>query len=280
MKITEPVKEILVELSLLSPHPFPASPLVGQLGADGVEETLRELGTAGVVVFDEGHSVWGAALTQGPALTSVLEAVGAYADARQQVALVAKTVGFFLRFFDWPPVAMRQNAKLLEPHLDEIAMLARRNGEWRFCAQLQHHRAGFLRWEGAVRNALVCQLDAVAALRKLPTVADGVRALLLSALGDYQFENGKKAEALASVLEAERLFAGQSGEKSLELFLICCQVQAVAQGAGSRVEAERAGGRALGIAELLGRRIELEKHLTDGTLTWPQWQLQRFNDFD
>lgn len=280
MKITDPVKDILVELSLLSPHPFPAAPLVGHLGTDGMTGTLRSLDKSGVVVFDEGHPIWGAALTQGSALTSVLGAVGGFADAARQIALVAKSVGFFLRFFDWPPVAMRQNAKLLEPHLDEIAGLAKRNQEWQFCAQLQHHRAGFLRWEGATRNALVCQLDAVSAFKKVPGAADGVMALLLCALGDYQFEIGKKAEALASVLEAERLFAEQSGENSLDLFLICCQVQAVARGAGAMAEAERAGGRALGIAELMGRRNELEKHLTDGTLTWPQWQLQRFKDFD
>lgn len=280
MKLTDPVKNFLVELSLLSPHPFPAAPLVGHLGADGIPEMLRELSRTGVVVFDESHALWGASLTQGPALTSVLGAVGAFADARRQVALVAKTVGFFLRFFDWPPTAMRENAKLLEPHLDEIAALAKRNGEWQFCAQLQHHRAAFLRWEGAIRNALVCQLDAVAAFRKLPAPADGVLALLLSALADYQYENGKKSEALASVLEAERRLADQSGESSLELFLICCQVQTIALGADAVSESERAGGRALAILDLLGRRTELEKHLTDGTLTWPQWQLQRFKDFD
>jgi hypothetical protein len=225
------------------------------------------------------HELWGVAVVLDPALLAHLKASPRLSDDELRAA-VTKFVTEYCNYFVWPPTEMLWNAEAMEPHAATTAELARSLGAHDDLARLQHQRALLLAWRSRkFVLPLEYATEATAAFRKTGggKPHPGTLALILTGLASWQESLRQHAEARASLLEAESLLVPLVGKASLEPFLLYCQLGAVCEALGDPEGASRARHEARTIGATLGQ-IDAEKHLRQ-TLSWAQWNLQRFIGF-
>jgi hypothetical protein len=197
--------------------------------------------------------------------------------------LISALVGFYYSYFLWPPEEMRKSARLLEPHLDTLAELARRLEMWVELGNLLHRRAIFVSWEGKeLDRALRYARESVTAFRKSNSGKPhrGTLALFLTQLAELLVRTGSNEKARDTLLEAEENVVGQVGSDALETFLVYCQLLPVARAVKDHETASRAEQEATEIAaELAGgsprREAELLEQLKHPR-PWAHWFLHQY----
>src|SRR5207244_1619159 len=118
----------------------------------------------------------------------------------------------------------------MDPHVEAAAALARGLKMWEELARMQHHRALLLGWRTQkFETPLQYATEAVAAFRKSDggNPHPGTLALMLSGLGAWQQFTRKFKDARKTLEEAEKLLIPQVGKKTIEPFLLYCQIGTV-----------------------------------------------------
>ena len=142
---------------------------------------------------------------------------------------------------------------------------------------MQHHRALLQGWRTQkFEKALEYALEAAAAFRK----TDGGKpnpftfALILSGLGTWQQFTKRFKDARKTLEEAERLLIPTVGKKTIEPFLLYCQIGTVCARMDDLKGMKKAQNEARAILKTM-QAPQLEKHIHQ-TLSWAQWHLQHY----
>lgn len=261
----------LHKAALLDRAPLPLE-LVTQ-----VDRELSSAVDAKLATIQE-HDLWGESLLLDPGLRDYLEGPDvAPLPEKDLRSLIQGVAAAYTRYFVWPPPEMLQYSVDMDPHVEIAAALARRLGMDEELARMQHHRALLQGWRTQkFEKPLEYATEAAYAFRK----ADGGKphpgtlALILSGLAAWQQFTKRLKEARASLLEAEKLLIPAVGKKTIEPFLIYCQLGTVCARMDDARGMKRAQDEARGIAKAM-KNPALEKHLTQ-TLSWAQWHLQHY----
>jgi len=250
------------------------------LPLDLVADTDRELASSissGLVSVQE-HNLWGWSLLLDGDLRAFLSGEDVPPLSEKDVRDLARRVtDSYCRYFVWPPTEMLQNSVDMDPHVEIAAGLARSLKMWEELARLQHHRALLQGWRTQkFEKPLEYALEAVAAFRK----TDGGKpspstfALILSGLGTWQQFTKRFKEARKTLEEAENLLIPTVGKKTIEPFLLYCQIGTVCARMDDLKGMKKAQDEARAILKSM-QAPQLEKHIHQ-TLSWAQWHLQHY----
>ena len=250
------------------------------LPLDLVADTDRELASSissGLVSVQE-HNLWGWSLLLDGDLRSFLGGKDVPALSDNDVRdLVRRVTERYCRYFVWPPTEMLQNSVDMDPHVEVAAGLARTLKMPEELARLQHHRALLQGWRTQkFDKPLEYALEAAAAFRKV----DGGKpnpssfALILSGLATWQQFTKRFKEARKTLDEAERLLIASVGKKTIEPFLLYCQIGTVCARMDDLKGMKKAQDEARAILKTM-QAPNLEKHIQQ-TLSWAQWHLQHY----
>ena len=249
------------------------------LPLDLVADTDRELASAiasGLVSVQE-HELWGWSLLLDPELRAFLSGkdVPPLQD-RDLAGLVRKVADSYCRFFVWPPTEMLQNAVDMDPHVEAAVGLARGLGLWEDLSRMQHHRALLQGWRTQKFDVpLRYATEAVEALRKDGGKPHpGTFALTLSGLAAWQQFTKRFKEARKTLAEAEKVLIPTVGKKTIEPFLLYCQIGTVCARMDDLKGMKAAQDEARAILKTM-QAPQLEKHIQQ-TLSWAQWHLQHY----
>jgi len=250
------------------------------LPLDLVTETDRELGApiaAGLVTIQE-HDLWGWSLLLDTDLREfVIDGPATSLPEKDVRKLVRRVADSYARYFVWPPPEMLQNSLDMDPHVEAALQLGRPLKMWDEVARIQHHRALLQGWRTQkFEHPLEYATEAVAAFRKTDSGKPhpGTLALILSGLAAWQQFMRRFKEARATLLEAEKLLIPSVGKKTIEPFLLYCQLGTVCARMDDLKGMKRAQDQARAIAKAM-QQPRLEKHVTQ-TLSWAQWHLQHY----
>lgn len=252
------------------------APLPLDLVADNDRDLASSI-ASGLVSVQE-HNLWGWSLLLDAELRDFLTSRDvppiAEKDARELVRRVADS---FSRYFVWPPTEMLQNSVDMDPHLEAVNLQARALRMWEELARIQHHRALLQGWRTQKFEVpLAYATEAAGAFRK----ADGGKphpvtlALILSGLAAWQQFTKRLKEARKTLAEAEKLLIPQVGKKTIEPFLLYCQLGTVCARMDDLPGMKKAQDQARAIAKAM-QSPKLEKHIQQ-TLSWAQWHLQHY----
>jgi hypothetical protein len=250
------------------------------LPLDLVTETDRELGApiaAGLVTIQE-HNLWGWSLLLDGDLRDFLTGkLVAPLSEKDMRTLARRVADRYCRYFAWPPPEMLQNSVDMDPHVEAACGLARKLKMWEELARMQHHRALLQGWRTqSFEVSLEYASEAAAAFRK----TDGGKphpvtlALILSGLAAWQQFTRRFKEARATLQEAEKLLVPAVGKKTIEPFLLYCQLGTVCARMDDLKGMKRAQDQARAVAAAM-QDPKLEKHIQQ-TLSWAQWHLQHY----
>lgn len=250
------------------------------LPLDLVADTDRELASAiasGLVSVQE-HDLWGWSLLVDPELRAFLSGKEVPPLHEKDVStLVRKVADAYCRFFVWPPPEMLQNSVDMDPHVEAACGLARRLKMWDDLSRMQHHRALLQGWRTQkFEMPLQYATEAVDALYK----SDGGKphpstlALALSGLATWQQFTKRFKEARRTLADAEKALIPMVGKKTIEPFLLYCQIGTVCARMDDLQGMKAAQAEARAILKTM-QAPHLEKHLQQ-TLSWAQWHLQHY----
>jgi hypothetical protein len=251
------------------------------LPLDLVADTDRELASAiaaGLVTVQE-HDLWGWSLLVDGDLRDFLNSskdVAPLSDKDQQ-ALVRKVADFYCRYFVWPPTEMLQNSIDMDPHVEAILGIACGLKQWDDVSRMQHHRALLHGWRTQkFELPLKWATEAVDALYKTDAGKPhpGTLALVLSGLATWQQFTKRFKEARKTLTEAEKALIPMVGKKTIEPFLLYCQIGTVCARMDDLKGMKKAQDEAREIAKVM-QNPKLEKHIQQ-TLSWAQWHLQHY----
>lgn len=250
------------------------------LPLDLVADTDRDLASSiasGLVSVQE-HNLWGWSLLLDGDLRSFLSGkdVPPLADSDVR-GLVRRVADSYTRYFVWPPTEMLQNSVDMDPHVEAAVQLARSLKMPEDLARMQHHRALLQGWRTQkFDKPLEYAAEAVAAFRK----TDGGKpnsntfALLLSGLGTWQQFTRNFKDARKTLAEAEKVLVPAVGKKTIEPFLLYCQIGTVCARMDDQKGMKKAQDEARAILKTM-QAPQLEKHIKQ-TLSWAQWHLQHY----
>ena len=252
------------------------APMPLDLVADSDREITSSV-SSGLVTVQE-HNLWGWSLLLDGDLRSFLSGDDVPPLSDKDVRdLVRRVTDSYCRYFVWPPTEMLQNSVDMDPHVEVAAGMARKLRMWEELARLQHHRALLQGWRTQkFERPLEYALEAVAAFRK----ADGGKpnpstfALILSGLGTWQQFTKRFKDARKTLDEAERLLIPSVGKKTIEPFLLYCQIGTVCARMDDLKGMKKAQAEARAILKTM-QAPQFEKHLPQ-TLSWAQWHLQHY----
>jgi hypothetical protein len=252
------------------------APLPLDLVADSDRELAPSI-SSGLASVHE-HTLWGWSLLLDGDLRSFLSGDGVPALSDKDVrGMVGRITESYCRYFVWPPTEMLQNPVDMDPHVEVAAGLARQLKMWEELARLQHHRALLQGWRTQkFDKPLEYALEAVAAFRR----TDGGKpnpstfALVLSGLGTWQQFTRRFKDARKTLEEAKRLLIPSVGKKTIEPFLLYCQIGTVCARMDDLKGMKKAHVEARAILKTM-QAPHLEKHLKQ-TLSWAQWHLQHY----
>lgn len=250
------------------------------LPLDLVADTDRDLASSiasGLVSVQE-HNLWGWSLMLDGDLRSFLSGRDVPPLAESDVRnLVRRVSDSYTRFFVWPPTEMLQNSVDMDPHIEVAVGLARALRMPEELARMQHHRALLQGWRTQkFDKPLEYAGEAVAAFRK----TDGGKpnpntfALLLSGLGTWQQFTRNLKDARKTLAEAEKVLIPTVGKKTIEPFLLYCQIGTVCARMDDVKGMKKAQAEARSILKTM-QAPQLEKHIKQ-TLSWAQWHLQHY----
>jgi hypothetical protein len=250
------------------------------LPLDLVADTDRDLASSiasGLVSVQE-HNLWGWSLLLDGDLRAFLSGKGVPPLQEKDVRdLVQRVAGAYCRYFVWPPTEMLQNSVDMDPHVEVAAGLARGLKMWDELSRMQHHRALLQGWRTQKFDVpLEYAAEAAAAYRKSDggKPHPGTFALILSGLATWQQFTRKFKEARKTLAEAEKLLIPQVGKKTIEPFLLYCQIGTVCARMDDQKGMKGAQDEAREILKSM-QAPKLEKHIQQ-TLSWAQWHLQHY----
>jgi hypothetical protein len=257
--------------SLLDKAPLPL---------DLVADTDRELAPAigeGLVTVQE-HDLWGWSLLVDDDLRDFLRGNEATPlQEKDRKDLVRKVADEFCRYFVWPPTEMLQNSIDMDPHVEAALGQARGLKMWEEISRLQHHRALLQGWRTQkFDRPLEYATEAVDALYKTDAGKPhpGTLALVLSGLATWQQFTKRFKEARKTLADAEKALVPLVGKKTIEPFLLYCQIGTVCARMDDLKGMKKAQDEARAIAKTM-QNPKLEKHIQQ-TLSWAQWHLQHY----
>ena len=250
------------------------------LPLDLVADTDRELASAissGLVTVQE-HDLWGWSLLLDPELREFLSDKNVPSLQEKDAALlVRKVADSYCRYFVWPPTEMLQNSVDMDPHVEAAVGIARGLKLWEEVARMQHHRALLQGWRTQKFEVpLKYATEAVDALHK----SDGGKphpstlALTLSGLATWQQFTKRFKEARKTLADAEKSLVPMVGKKTIEPFLLFCQIGTVCARMDDVKGMKAAQDEARAILKTM-QAPHLEKHIQQ-TLSWAQWHLQHY----
>ena len=251
------------------------------LPLDLVADTDRELASAiaaGLVTVQE-HDLWGWSLLVDGDLRDFLNSSKDVSPLpeKEQKDLVRKVADAYCRFFVWPPTEMLQNAIDMDPHVEAALGIARSLKLWEDVSRLQHHRSLLQGWRTQkFELPLKYAIEGVDALYK----TDGGKphpatlALVLSGLATWQQFTKRFKEARKTLADAEKALIPMVGKKTIEPFLLYCQIGTVCARMDDLKGMKKAQDEAREIAKAM-QAPKLEKHIQQ-TLSWAQWHLQHY----
>ena len=250
------------------------------LPLDLVADTDRELATAieaGLVTVQE-HDTWGWSLLVDGELRNYLRSKDVSPlQEKDRRDLVRKVADAYCRFFVWPPTEMLQNSIDMDPHVEAALVVARELKMGDDVSRMQHHRALLQGWRTQKFDLpLQYATEAADAL----TQADGGKphpgtlALVLSGLATWQQFTKRFKEARKTLADAEKALIPMVGKKTIEPFLLYCQIGTVCARMDDLKGMKKAQDEAREIAKVM-QNSKLEKHIQQ-TLSWAQWHLQHY----
>jgi hypothetical protein len=250
------------------------------LPLDLVADTDRDLASAieaGLVSVQE-HDLWGWGLLLDSGLRDFLTGGDvAPLGEKDQRDLVRKVADAYCRFFVWPPPEMLQNSVDMDPHVEAAAGLGRGFKMWEDVARMQHQRALLQGWRTQkFDQPLKYATEAADAMYKSEggKPHPGTLALVLSGLATWQQFTKKFKEARKTLADAEKALIPMTGKKTIEPFLLYCQIGTVCARMDDLKGMKAAQDEARAILKTM-QAPQLEKHLQQ-TLSWAQWHLQHY----
>jgi len=164
----------------------------------------------------------------------------------------------------------------MDPHVEAAVGLARGLGLWEDLSRMQHHRALLQGWRTQKFDVpLRYATEAVEALRKDGGKPHpGTFALTLSGLAAWQQFTKRFKEARKTLAEAEKVLIPTVGKKTIEPFLLYCQIGTVCARMDDLKGMKAAQDEARAILKAM-QAPQLEKHIQQ-TLSWAQWHLQHY----
>ncbi|HVE41548.1 MAG TPA: hypothetical protein VNM14_16775 [Planctomycetota bacterium] len=251
------------------------------LPLDLVADTDRELASAiaaGLVTVQE-HDLWGWSLLVDGDLRDFLNSskdVAPLSDKDQQ-GLVRKVADAYCRYFVWPPTEMLQNSIDMDPHVEATLGIARGLKQWDDVSRMQHQRALLHGWRTQkFELPLKWATEAADALYKTDggKPHPGTLALVLSGLATWQQFTKRFKEARKTLVDAEKALIPLVGKKTIEPFLLYCQIGTVCARMDDLKGMKKAQDEAREIAKAM-QNPKLDKHIQQ-TLSWAQWHLQHY----
>jgi hypothetical protein len=250
------------------------------LPLDLVADTDRELASAiasGLVSVQE-HDLWGWSLLLDAELRDFLtDGNVPQLPEKDTVTLVRRVADSYCRFFVWPPPEMLQHSVDMDPHVEAAVGIARDLKLWEDVARMQHHRALLQGWRTQkFEQSLKYATEAVHAMRQ----SEGGKphpstlALTLSGLATWQQFTKKFKEARKTLADAEKALIPMVGKKTIEPFLLYCQIGTVCARMDDVKGMKAAQNEARAILKVM-QAPHLEKHIQQ-TLSWAQWHLQHY----
>jgi len=250
------------------------------LPLDLVTDTDREItssASAGLVSIQE-HNLWGWSLLLDGDLRSFLSGDDVPPLSDKEVRdLVRRVADSYCRYFVWPPTEMLQNSVDMDPHVEVAVGLARKLKMSEELARLQHHRALLQGWRTQkFEKSLEYAVEAAAAFRKVEGGKPNPSsfALILSGLATWQQFTKRFKDARKTLSEAEDLLIPSVGKKTIEPFLLYCQIGTVCARMDDLKGTKKAQDEARSILKTM-QAPHLEKHIQQ-TLSWAQWHLQHY----
>jgi hypothetical protein len=250
------------------------------LPLDLVADTDRELASAiaeGLVTVQE-HDLWGWSLLVDSELRDFLHGKDVSPLPEKDLkALVRKVADEYCRFFVWPPTEMLQNSIDMDPHVEAALGIARDLKAWEEVSRMQHHRALLQGWRTQkFELPLKYATEAVDALYKADggNPHPGTLALVLSGLATWQQFTRRFKEARKTLADAEKALIPMVGKKTIEPFLLYCQIGTVCARMDDLKGMKKAQDEARAIVRMM-QAPKLEKHIQQ-TLSWAQWHLQHY----
>ena len=248
------------------------------LPLDLVADTDRELASSissGLVSVQE-HNLWGWSLLLDGDLRAFLSGEDVPPLSDQDVrGLVRRVADSYCRYFVWPPTEMLQNSVDMDPHVEVAAGLARELKMGEELARMQHHRALLQGWRTQKFEVpLKYATEAVEALGKDGKPHPSTLALTLSGLATWQQFTKRFKEARKTLADAEKALIPMVGKKTIEPFLLYCQIGTVCARMDDLKAMKKAQDEARAILKTM-QAPQLEKHIQQ-TLSWAQWHLQHY----
>ena len=248
------------------------------LPLDLVADTDRELASAiasGLVSVQE-HDLWGWSLLLDPELREFLSGKDVPPlQEKDASVLVRKVADSYCRYFVWPPPEMLQHSVDMDPHVEAAVGIARGLKLWEDVARMQHHRALLQGWRTQKFDVpLKYATEAVDALTRDGKPHPSTLALTLSGLATWQQFTKRFKEARKTLADAEKALIPMVGKKTIEPFLLYCQIGTVCARMDDLKGAKAAQEEARAILKTM-QAPHLEKHIQQ-TLSWAQWHLQHY----
>jgi hypothetical protein len=223
------------------------------------------------------HDLWGWALLVDSTMRDFLESKAVASLPEKDVrAVVSAVCDAYCRYFVWPPSEMLQNSVDMDPHVEAAVTRARKLEMWDELARVQHHRALLQGWRTQkFEKPLEYATEAAEVFRKTDKKPHpGTLALILTGLATWQQFTRRFKEARKTLGEAEDLLIPHVGKKTIEPFLLYCQIGTVCARMDDQKGMKKAQDEAKKIAAAM-EQPKLEKHIQQ-TLSWAQWHLQHY----